>query len=48
VNKKAIADIIVRLGKLAEKEPEVVEVDLNPIIANSKDAVAVDVRVMVR
>jgi acyl-CoA synthetase (NDP forming) len=48
VNKKAISDIIVRLGKLAEKEPEVVEVDLNPIIANSKDAVAVDVRVMVR
>ncbi|WP_440059877.1 acetate--CoA ligase family protein [Thermogladius sp. 4427co] len=46
VDKKAIANIIVSLSNLMEENPEVYSVDLNPIIAYSDKAIAVDARVI--
>lgn len=42
VNLKEIAEIIVSLSKLSLKEENIKEIDLNPVIADAKKAVAVD------
>jgi hypothetical protein len=42
VDRSAIADVIVRLGRLGSERPDVLEVDLNPVIASAAGAVAVD------
>jgi acetate---CoA ligase (ADP-forming) len=44
----ALADAVLRLSRLAEDLPEVVELDLNPLIALENGCVAVDARVRVR
>jgi acyl-CoA synthetase (NDP forming) len=44
----ALADLLHRLGRLAEDLPEVAELDLNPVIAQPAGCVAVDARVRVR
>jgi acyl-CoA synthetase (NDP forming) len=44
----ALADVVLRLSRLAEDLPEVVELDLNPVIGLEKGCVAVDARVRVR
>jgi acyl-CoA synthetase (NDP forming) len=44
----ALADLLVRLGRLAEDLPEVAELDLNPVLAGPDGCVAVDARVRVR
>src|SRR3954471_18177596 len=41
----ALADLVHRLGRLAEELPELAELDLNPVIAGSDGCVAVDARV---
>jgi acetyl coenzyme A synthetase (ADP forming)-like protein len=41
----AVADLIHRLGRLAEDFPEVAELDLNPVIARPDGCIAVDARV---
>jgi acetyl coenzyme A synthetase (ADP forming)-like protein len=41
----ALADLVLRLGRLAEDLPEVSELDLNPVIAGPDGCVAVDARV---
>jgi len=46
VNISAIADIIVKVSKLALSE-KISEMDLNPVIVNEKEATLVDVRFMV-
>jgi acetyltransferase len=46
VNLEKIADIIVKLSKLAVDHPEIKEIDLNPVIVNSDEAFVVDGRVM--
>lgn len=46
VDKEALADILVKLGDLLVDRGEVVEVDLNPVFAYPKGAVAADVRVL--
>lgn len=47
VDKKALADIIVRVSQLVTDFPEIVELDLNPVFATEKSAVAADVRIVV-
>ena len=47
VDKKALADIIVRVAQLVTDFPEIVELDLNPVFATPKDAIAADVRIVV-
>jgi acetyl coenzyme A synthetase (ADP forming)-like protein len=41
----ALQDLLLRVGKLAAELPEVVELDLNPVIASPRGALAVDVRI---
>jgi acyl-CoA synthetase (NDP forming) len=43
----ALEDVIVRAGALAAGHPEVVELDLNPVIASPTGALVVDARVRV-
>src|ERR1700758_1504242 len=47
VNREALSDVIVRVSQLVSDFPEIVELDLNPVFATSKDAVAADVRIVV-
>jgi acetyl coenzyme A synthetase (ADP forming)-like protein len=44
----ALADLVLRLSQLAEDLPEVVELDLNPVIGLAKGCVTVDARARVR
>jgi acetyltransferase len=41
-----VAALIVALSRLGETHPEVVEVDLNPVVASANGAVAVDALVV--
>jgi acyl-CoA synthetase (NDP forming) len=43
----ALADLLLRLGRLAADLPEIAELDLNPILAGPHGCVAVDARVRV-
>ena len=46
VDRKALADMIVAVSKLVTDFPEISEVDLNPIFADPRGAVAVDTRIV--
>ncbi|MEE6258808.1 acetate--CoA ligase family protein [Plantactinospora sonchi] len=46
-NREILADLIVRLSALVTDFPELAEVDLNPVLATSTGATAVDVRILV-
>ena len=43
----ALTDLVLRLSRLAEDLPEVVELDLNPVMALPDCCIAVDARVRV-
>jgi acetate---CoA ligase (ADP-forming) len=45
--REALADVLVALGRLAVDHPEIVEVDVNPLILNENGADAVDALVVV-
>ena len=47
VDREAVADLIVGLASFASARPDIVEVDLNPVIAASDGAVAVDALVVI-
>src|SRR6202049_2651652 len=47
VDREALADIIVKVSRLVSDFPEIVELDLNPVFATKKDAIAADVRIVV-
>ncbi len=47
VNEEKFADVIVRLSALVQAAPEIIELDLNPLLGNKKDVVAVDARIRV-
>ncbi len=42
----ALADVIVKVSQLGDKYPEIMEMDINPLIAYPRGALAVDVRVI--
>ena len=46
VDKDALADLIVKVGRLVDDFPEIGELDLNPVFATPDGATAVDVRVL--
>ena len=41
----ALEDVLLRVSALVEAHPEVVEMDLNPVIVQTTGAVAVDARI---
>ena len=47
VDVTALEDMILRVGLLADKIPEVAEMDLNPVVASPTGVVAVDVKIRV-
>ena len=40
----AVEDVLLRVARLADEVPQVAEMDLNPLIASPRGAVAIDVR----
>ncbi len=47
VDRDALADLIVRVSELVNDFPEIAELDLNPVFADAKGAIAADVRIVV-
>ena len=47
VDREALADMIVRVSQLVSDFPEIDEMDLNPVFATDRNAVAADVRIVV-
>jgi len=47
-DRRAIEDVLLRLSRLAGDFPEIMELDVNPLLAFPERAVAVDARVMLR
>ncbi|MFH1071883.1 MAG: acetate--CoA ligase family protein [Nanoarchaeota archaeon] len=47
VNVDIIAEMLERISKMCQKEKNIVELDFNPVIANSREAKIVDVRIIV-
>ncbi|MGK9171566.1 acetate--CoA ligase family protein [Inquilinus limosus] len=47
VDREALADLIVKVSRLVDAVPEIVELDLNPVFARTDGAIAADVRVVV-
>ncbi|HUA07633.1 MAG TPA: acetate--CoA ligase family protein [Candidatus Acidoferrales bacterium] len=43
----AIADVLVRLGDLILAHPQIAELDINPLLADARGAIAVDARIRV-
>lgn len=43
----AIASLIVKVSRMLDKRKDIVELDINPVIALKKDAVAVDARIVI-
>jgi acyl-CoA synthetase (NDP forming) len=46
VDRGAVADIIVALARLGDERADILEVDLNPVIATASSAIAVDALVV--
>ncbi len=46
VGRDALADLIVKVSQLVSDFPEIVELDLNPVFATARDAIAADVRIL--
>jgi acetyltransferase len=47
LNKQRYAEIIVRLSTLLRFATEIKEIDINPLLADDKDVVAVDARILI-
>ena len=47
VNEEKFIDTIVRLSALVKTAPEIFEMDINPLLGNKKDVVAVDARIRI-
>lgn len=46
VRKEALVDILVKLSRFLEANPEIKELDINPLFADSQGAVAADARII--
>jgi acyl-CoA synthetase (NDP forming) len=47
VDVAAVEDLILRVGALADDVPEIVEMDLNPVVATADGIVALDVKIRI-
>ena len=48
VNEDLFADIIQRVAALTQAAPEIMEMDINPLIGNTNQIVAVDTRILLK
>jgi acetyltransferase len=48
MNRKALAKILQRVSEMVCELPEILEMDINPLIGNDKEVIAVDARIKVR
>ncbi len=48
VNEAAMADVVVRLSALVQAAPEIIEMDLNPLLGTPDGVTAVDARIRIR
>ncbi|NOX72012.1 MAG: acetyl-CoA synthetase [Candidatus Micrarchaeota archaeon] len=48
VNRKKLADCIIAVSRMMEKEKNIEELDLNPLFADASGVKAVDIRIMVK
>lgn len=48
VHKKSIVDILLTISRIVEKNDNIKELDINPLIATSKNSFAVDVRIILK
>jgi acyl-CoA synthetase (NDP forming) len=46
-NQEALADVLIKLSKLAELHPEFKEVDINPLFVNTKTVIGADARIVI-
>jgi acetyl coenzyme A synthetase (ADP forming)-like protein len=46
-NVEALEELLLRIGRMASEIPEIVELDLNPVIVSQQEAVAVDAKIRV-
>jgi acyl-CoA synthetase (NDP forming) len=47
LDRRAVVDTIIRIGRLADELPEVVELDLNPVVVGADGCSVVDARIRV-
>jgi acetyltransferase len=45
IDEEKFVDIIVRLSSLVKVAPEIIEMDINPLLGNKNEVVAVDARI---
>ena len=48
INEDMFADIVVKLSALVEAAPEIIEMDINPLLGKADDVVAVDARIRIK
>jgi len=48
VNEAAMADVVVRLSALVQAAPEIIEMDLNPLLGTPESVTAVDARIRIQ
>lgn len=48
IDEAALADIVVRMSALVKAAPEIIEMDLNPLLGTMKGVTAVDARIRIR
>lgn len=48
VSETALVNLLLKTSELLEKEPQITELDFNPVMANEEKAVVVDARVVVK
>ena len=48
VSRDALASVICRVGQLAAEHPDILEIDVNPLLGRSADVVALDARARIR
>lgn len=50
VDKAAIVDAVLRIGQLVQDFPEIIELDINPLVAYTKNqgVIAIDMRLILR
>jgi acetyltransferase len=48
VNEEALQQIIIHLSALLQAAPEIAEMDINPLLGNSSQVVAVDARIRIK